>query len=107
MLVLVLLMSEESSQTSLESPSDGIGFDNTIVKFDSNVYTMDRVNYEVFSGGIGTSFNFGDYSWGKINLNGRPDAQPFNSHTGNGYSGINTSSYVRRFQPVEVQELRY
>ena len=83
--------------------SDSVSFDNTSTKFDSTAYTMDRVNYEVFSGGIGTSFNFGEFSWGKINVNGRPDAQPFNSHTGNGYSGINTSAYVRRFNQLKFK----
>ena len=33
--------------------SDAVSFDNTSVKIDSTVYTMDRVNYEVFGGGIG------------------------------------------------------
>ena len=80
-----------------------VSFDNTSVKIDSTVYTMDRVNYEVFGGGIGTAFNFGEYSWGKIELNSRSNAQPFDSHTGNGYSGINTSSYVRRFNQLKFK----
>ena len=83
--------------------SDAVSFDNTTIKIDSTSYTMDRVNYEVFSGGIGTSFNFGEYSWGKINLDGRPDAQPFNSYPGNGYSGISTSAYVRRFNQLKFK----
>ncbi len=76
--------------------SDGVSFDGTNNTFDSTVYTMDRVNYEVFSGGIGTSFNYGQYSWGKMNLKDRRDAQQFSSYGGNGYSGLSTSAYIRR-----------
>ena len=83
--------------------SDGLSFDSNLYKFDSTLYTMDQVNYEVFSGGIGTAFNFGEYSWGKINVKGRPDAQQFNFYGGNGYSGLTTSTYVRRFKDLKFK----
>ena len=83
--------------------SDGLSFDSTLYKFDSTLYTMDQVNYEVFSGGIGTAFNFGDYSWGKINVKGRPDAQQFKFYGGNGYAGLSTSTYIRRFKDLKFR----
>ena len=83
--------------------SDGLSFDSSLYKFDSTVYTMDRVNYEIFSGGVGTAENFGEYSWGKINIKSRPDAQEFNFYGGNGYSGLTTSSYIRRTNDLKFR----
>ena len=84
--------------------SDGLSFDSTLYKFDSTVYTMDRVNYEIFTGGVGGSVeNFGEYSWGKIDIKGRPNAKEFNFYGGNGYTGLTTSTYIRRANDLKFK----
>ena len=84
--------------------SDGISFDSSLYKFDSTVYTMDRVNYEIFTGGVGGSVeNFGEYSWGKIDIKSRSDSQEFNFYGGNGYTGLTTSTYIRRANDLKFK----
>jgi len=84
--------------------SDGLSFDSSLYKFDSTVYTMDRVNYEIFSGGVsGPAENFGEYSWGKINIKGRPNAHEFSFYGGNGYAGLTTSTYVKRSNDLKFK----
>ena len=83
--------------------SDGLSFDNTTFKFDSTVYTMDNINYEIFSGGVGDAGDFGQYSWGKINIKGRPNAQEFSFYGGNGYAGLSTSAYIRRTNDLKFK----
>jgi len=81
----------------------GVSFDNNSIKFDSTTYTMDNQQYVVYSGTVGSSQIFGRYSWGKIDIKGRPDAQSFNFYGGNGYSGLSTSTYVRRFNDLKFR----
>ncbi len=84
--------------------SDGLSFDSSLYKFDSTVYTMDQVNYEIFSGGVsGPAENFGEYSWGKILIKGRPNAKEFSFYGGNGYAGLTTSTYVRRANDLKFK----
>ena len=51
--------------------------------------------------GIGVTEFYGEYSWGRINLGSRPNAQSFSAYTLNGYSGISTSSSAIRLQPLK------
>ena len=81
----------------------GISFDNTNIKFDSTVYKMDEQDYIVYSGSVGSSSLFGRYSWGKIDIKGRPDGQSFNFYGGNGYAGLTTSTYVRRYNDLKFK----
>jgi len=53
--------------------------------------------------GSGNTTFFGEYSWGRILLGDRIDAQAFNSYTLNGISGLSTSASVKRFVPLKYQ----
>ena len=69
------------------------------------------VNVDNISVGISstTGFESGQYSWGKIQFDERPNAIEFPAHTmsgiGSAYSdtGISTSSLVRRFNPLKFK----
>jgi len=78
-------------------------FSSTLITFDSTVYTFDDQSYEVFTGGIGSAFYFANFSWGKLNFDGRNNAQAFDAETLGGYSGLNTSTYVRRYNPLRYK----
>ena len=93
-------------------------------EFIDNVYQVDTVSnveYEVvgvgtttlrriyarisgistFSGIVTTSYNFGSFSWGKINLRSRSTNSTFNFYGNNGVTGISTSSVAKRFAPLK------
>ena len=53
--------------------------------------------------GIGLTEFYGDYSWGRIQLSNRTNAQAFNSYTLNGATGINTSAVVTRVSPLKLR----
>jgi len=61
------------------------------------------VNVSDFSS-IGTSFNneyYGDFSWGRISIPTRKNPKNFYAYSENGISGIDTSSIVRRKNPLK------
>ena len=53
--------------------------------------------------GIGLTEFYGNYSWGRIDLGRRVDAQAFNSYTLNGSAGISTSAVITRSSPLKFQ----
>jgi hypothetical protein len=53
--------------------------------------------------GIGLTEFYGNYSWGRIDLGTRVDAQAFNSYTLNGSAGISTSAVITRSSPLKFQ----
>lgn len=77
------------------------GIGNTFVnRIYSNISS--GIGTTTYSGTISTSNYFGNYSWGKITLDGRTEENSFDSYTLNGFSGITTSSLVSR-----TSSLRY
>ena len=90
------------SSTSSAQLDNSVGSAST-VRFDTTSLKFDSVVFSSFSHlGIGSSRYFGSYSWGKIIIDKRPNPKNYNAYTMNGYSGIDTSSYVRR-----TNQLRY
>ena len=84
-------------------PIGGVSFDNNSETLDSTAYSMDTQEYVVYSGTVASSQILGRYSWGKIDIKGRPDAQSFNFYGGNGYAGLTTSTYVRRHNDLKFR----
>jgi hypothetical protein len=73
-------------------------FDLTLPLFDSNLLTFDSTNFRFDSNSNEFSY-FGNYSWGRISFNpanSRKSKKQFNSYYQNGYSGLSTSSIVKR-----------
>ena len=56
-----------------------------------------------YAGSISTSTYFGDYSWGKIQLESRSAENQFNFYGNDGFSGINTSAIVVRSTPLKYK----
>ena len=82
---------------------DGTSFDSTTIKFDSTLFTMDDQEFETFSGSRQSAYSFGNFSWGKIIADGRPNAQEFSFYGDRGYAGISSSAYVRRFNDLKYK----
>jgi len=77
-------------------------FSSTFLTFDSGVYTFDISEFTTsYTGIITTSYNFGNFSWGKINLSGRSETNEFSFYGNNGVTGITTSSILKRFSPLK------
>ena len=76
---------------------------NNNITFDSTIFTFDSQVFRIYQGGIGTAYNFGKFSWGKIDISDRTtsDDNEFNFYGENGYSGINTSAVIQRFNPLK------
>ena len=64
------------------------------------------VNVDTTGTGIGTTSapNMGDYSWGKIILDTRTEANDFSFYGGNGVTGISTSGLVSRFNSLKFKD---
>jgi hypothetical protein len=60
------------------------------------------VSVEDFNGLVGTGYSnfFGEYSWGRIAIPTRTDANVFTSYN-NGLVGVSTSPIVERFDPLK------
>ena len=58
--------------------------------------------YTVYTGGISSSFYFGSYSWGKIDLGSRTNPISLNFYGSNGVGGISTSGIIRRVAPLKI-----
>ena len=78
-------------------------FSNTNIYFDSTQYTFDNVGSGSGVSGINTigagttsSIPFGNFSWGRIELDGRTKSIEYPAHTLDGIGGIHTSSLVVR-----------
>ena len=69
--------------------------------FDSTLFTYDSRLVEVFTGGISSSFSFGKFSWGRIDLEERSIPKEFNSYNRDGYVGISTAGIVQRANPLK------
>ena len=80
-----------------------VTFDSTMITFDSGVYTFDisGISSSSYTGIVTTSYNFGNFSWGKINLSSRSGNNEFNFYGNDGITGITTSSLVKRSAPLK------
>ena len=72
-------------------------FSSTTLTFDSDVYTFDSRSFTVYDGTVEDGNYFGQYTWGRIDLGTRGDANSYNFYGENGIGGISTSALVRRF----------
>ena len=85
------------SDTSVQTVSvPGVG-NTSVLRVNVKVGSQPFVS-GAFSGETG---DYGQFSWGKVNMLGRVNAQPFTAHTDNGVAGLTTSPYVRRFNPLK------
>jgi hypothetical protein len=73
-----------------------ISFGSTYITFDSIDYTFDSRTVTVYQGGISSNFSFGEFSWGKIDIENRTAFNAFNSYNEYGYSGLATGALVTR-----------
>ena len=78
-----------------------VSFSSTTLSFDSTLFTYDSQLVEVFTGGISSSFNFGKFSWGRIQFEPRTSPREYNSYNDNGYVGISTAGLVQRSKPLK------
>jgi len=69
--------------------------------FDSTAYTFDGQEFVVYQGGISSSFNFGRFSWGKMNVSRNISPSTFNFYGEDGITGLSTSALVTRFNPLK------
>mgnify|MGYP001551685019 CR=1 FL=1 len=72
-------------------------FSSTVLTFDSDVYTFDSRKLTVYNGTIEDGNYFGEFTWGRIDLGTRGDANAYSFYGENGVGGISTSALVRRF----------
>jgi len=79
-----------------------IDFSYTTYSFDSTFQSFDSVGVSTAgiatfsSGSIGTSFYFGQFSWGRIAIPQRTGTYTYNFYGNAGVGGISTSAIVRR-----------
>jgi hypothetical protein len=78
-----------------------VSFSSLDLSFDSTLFTYDSRLVKVFTGGISSSFSFGKFSWGRIDLNDRLAPKEFNSYNLDGYVGISTAGIVQRTNPLK------
>jgi hypothetical protein len=79
-------------------------FDSTLFTFDSTINTLDSIGgITTYSGSIINSNNFGNYSWGRIELSSRSKNNSYNSYGKNGFTGISTSALVKRTIPLRYR----
>lgn len=81
-----------------------ISFSSSLITFDSGVFTFDSSGITTSYSGIVTtitSYNFGNFSWGKIILSSIFANNQFNYYGNNGVVGITTSSLVKRSTPLK------
>ena len=76
-------------------------FSSTLISFDSTLFTYDSSLVEVYTGGISSSFSFGQFSWGRIQFEPRTSPREFNSYNDDGYVGISTAGLVQRSNPLK------
>ena len=78
--------------------TDALGFGQTTV-------TQVVVSVNSLNGltGLGFSNFYGDYSWGKLQLNDRNKSQSYTAVTSNGYTGITTGPVIVRKNPLKFQ----
>lgn len=79
------------------------GFGGEILTFDSAEYTYDSRTFNVYTGGISTSRNFGSYSWGRIDLTTVVSSE-LSAYTDNGYVGLSTGGLVTRTNPLKYKD---
>lgn len=78
-----------------------IGMGSSTIFFDSTYYTWDYLGITTYSGGSITTSNYiGEFSWGRIYDLSRNEPKEFKSY---GFSGINTSASVIRFNPLKYK----
>ena len=74
---------------------------SNLITFDSTAYTFDGQEFVVYQGGISSSFNFGRFSWGKMNVSRNISPSTFNFYGEDGITGLSTSALVTRFNPLK------
>jgi hypothetical protein len=84
----VFAKADASTNTNVSLAVTAINFDSTYYTFDSTENTFDY---------FGNLF-YGEFSWGKISIESRTNPKGFNCY---GFSGINTSPKVIRFNPLK------
>ena len=72
-----------------------------IITFDSTQYTFDNNIFEIYSGGISSSRNFGHFSWGKIVFTTQIKGTSFSSYNNEGVIGLSTSTLITRNNPLK------
>jgi len=86
-----------------------VDFSFSTITFDSTLYTFDSTGISTAgiatfsSGTIGTSFYFGQFSWGKIIIPQRSGISTYNFYGNNGVGGISTSAIVRRSENLRYE----
>ena len=84
----------------------------TTDSFDSSILKFDSTNTKFDSNGIGVTFTgnvhnapfFGTYSWGYLELGSRTQARDFKFYGQDGLTGISTSGFIQRFNPLRDKE---
>ena len=85
-----------------------INFASNNIYFDSNIFTFDSNGIGTgggYSGIVTTSNNFGNFSWGRIELKSRTKQNNYNFYGNNGIGGISTSGVVKRNIPLKFKKL--
>ena len=80
----------QSASTVLSNVS---GVSTYVRRIETNVTNLGTVSFG--------STTTGNFSWGKIMFDERPNAREFPTYLGNGYTGISTSGVVRRTNPLK------
>jgi hypothetical protein len=86
------------SASDVLSTITGIG--TTIVR---RVFARVSGMATVSFGSSTSSFYFGSFSWGKINLSYRSSENQYNAYTNNGISGISSSALIFRSSPLKYK----
>ena len=74
---------------------------SNLITFDQTSYTFDGQVFVVYQGGISSSFNFGRFSWGKMNVSRNINPSTFNFYGEDGITGLSTSALVTRSNPLK------
>jgi len=72
-----------------------------LITFDQTDFTFDGQVFTIYQGGISSSFNFGRFSWGKINVSRNIEPGTFNFYGEDGITGLSTSAVVTRLNPLK------
>jgi hypothetical protein len=77
-------------------------FSSSVITFDSGIITFDNQPgiTTSYSGTIGASNYYGNFSWGKITMPYRAKDNNYNAIVTDGIGGISSSSIVRRYEPL-------
>ena len=81
----------------------GVGTD--AMGYGSTTVTQIVVSVNSLNGltGLGYSMYFGDYSWGRLQLNDRQKSREYSVNTTNGVTGIETGPFIQRESALKTQ----